>query len=169
VPSSPRGEAAPTTARALSRVDATAPPARRLRRLVGLAIAAHLTFQVVLPLRYYLRENRRDERFAWRIFSALAIPPYHCDVRVQEFTDDERIGREVDLSRTLHDAWIASLRQGQDAVVERFLHARCGSSSLVAAVEFSRLCRREDHARAPYMRVRRDCRSGAVSAQEELR
>ena len=150
-------------------VDTASPPARRLRRLISLGIAAYLTWQVVLPLRYYLRENRRDERFAWRIFSALAIAPYRCDVRVQEFAPGEQLGREVDLARTLHDAWIAGLRLGQDAVVRQFLHTRCGSSSLVEAVEFSRLCRREDRAPAPHMRVRLDCRSGAISAQEEMR
>jgi len=150
-------------------VDTASPPARRLRRLISLGIAAYLTWQVVLPLRYYLRENRQDERFAWRIFSALAIPPYRCEVRVQEFAHGEQLGREVNLARTLHDAWTAALRQGQDAVVRQFLHTRCGSSSLVEAVEFSRLCRREDRAPAPHMRVRLDCRSGAINAQEEMR
>jgi hypothetical protein len=149
--------------------DVAAPADWRLRRLISLAIAAYLAWQVVLPLRYYLAESRRDERFAWRIFSALAIAPYRCDVRVQEFAAGERTGRAVDLSRTLHDAWTAALRQGQDAVVDRFLHARCRSSSLVEAVEFSRLCRREDGAPAPYMHVRLDCLSGAISAQEEVR
>ena len=150
-------------------VDTASPPARRLRRLISLGIAAYLTWQVVLPLRYYLRENRQDERFAWRIFSALAIPPYRCEVRVQEFAHGEQLGREVNLARTLHDAWTAALRQGQDAVVEQFLHARCQASPLVGAVEFSRLCRREDGGVAPHMRLRLDCRSGAISAQEEMR
>ena len=149
--------------------DVAAPPDRRLRRLISLTIAAYLAWQVVLPLRYYLGENRRDERFAWRIFSALAIAPYHCDVHVQEFAAGDERGREVDLSRTLHDAWTAALRQGQDAAVDRFLDARCRSSSRVEAVELSRLCRREDGAPAPTMRVRLDCLTGAVSAQEDLR
>jgi hypothetical protein len=140
-----------------------------VRRLIGLAIAAHLAWQVALPLRYYLAENRRDERFAWRIFSALAIAPYRCDVRVQEFAAGERTGRDVELARTLHDAWTAALRQGQDAVVDRFLHVRCGSSSLVEAVEFTRLCRGEGGAPAPTMRVRLDCLSGAIRTQEEQR
>src|SRR6185503_682992 len=118
------------------RVDTAAPPARRL---ITLFIAVYLTWQAVLPLRYYLREDKRDERFAWRIFSALIIAPYRCDVRVQEFPVGQQIGREVDLSRTLHDAWTAALRLGHDVVVDRFLHARCRSSSLVEAVEFSRL------------------------------
>lgn len=136
------------------------------RRLLSIGIAAYLACQVALPLRYYLGDDRRDERFAWRIFSALAIPPFQCDVRVRELTADEPAGRDVDLSRTLHDAWIASLRHGQDAVVDRFLEARCRSSARVEAVEFSRLCRRDDHRPAPSMRVRLDCRSGAIGTEE---
>ena len=149
--------------------DIASPPPGLLRRLISLGVAAYLIWQIAVPLRYYLRENRQDERFAWRIFSALAIPPYRCEVRVQEFAHGEQLGREVNLARTLHDAWTAALRQGQDAVVRQFLHTRCGSSSLVEAVEFSRLCRREDRAPAPHMRVRLDCRSGAINAQEEMR
>ena len=151
------------------RSDARHPPTARARRLIGLGIAAYLICQVALPLRYYLGENRRDERFAWRIFSALAIAPYQCDVHVQEFGADERVGRTVDLSRVLHDAWIVALRQGQDAVVDRFLHARCASSALVQAVEFSRICQRSDRRPAPFMRVRLDCRSGARTTHEEMR
>jgi hypothetical protein len=158
----------PVRAATAHRVDTAVPPTRRLRPLISLFIAAHLAWQVVVPLGYYLRQNERDERFAWRIFSALAIAPYRCDVRVQEFAAGERTGREVDLSRTLHDAWAAALRLGHDAVVDRFLQARCRSSSVIEAVEFSRVCRRPDRAPAPYMRVRLDCLSGAVSAQEEL-
>jgi hypothetical protein len=148
--------------------DVAAPPDRRARRLIGLAIAAHLAWQVALPLRYYLAGTRQDERFAWRIFSASAIAPYHCDVRVEEFAAGDRTGHPVDLSRTLHDAWTAALRQGQDAVVDRVLDARCRAGSAVEAVEFSRLCRRDDGGPAPSMRVRLDCPSGAISAQEEL-
>jgi hypothetical protein len=148
--------------------DSVALPDRRLRPLISLGIAAYLAWQVVVPLRYYLGENRRDERFAWRIFSTLAIAPYRCDVHVREFPAGDARGREVDLSRTLHDAWTAALRQGQDTVIDRFLDARCRSSSRVEAVELSRLCRRNDGATAPTMRVRLDCLTGAVSAQEDL-
>jgi hypothetical protein len=145
-------------------------PAPEARRLIGLGIAVFLTWQVLLPLGYYRAENRRDERFAWRIFSALAIAPWRCDVRVQEFADgasgDASGGRDVDLSRTLHDAWTMALRQGQDAVVERVLRARCASSASVAAVELSRVCSAPDARPAPQMRVRLDCRSGTIVTRE---
>jgi hypothetical protein len=143
------------------RGDAASPPSQGRRRLISVGIAAYLTWQVVLPLHYYLRENRRDERFAWRIFSASMIPPYRCDVRVQELPS----GSDVDLTRTLHDAWTTALRHGQDVVVERLLHTRCESSALVDAVEFSRMCRRDDGAPAPRMRVRLDCRSGVITQE----
>ena len=148
--------------------DIATPPPWRLRRLISLGIVAYLVCQIAVPLRYYLRENRRDERFAWRIFSALAIAPYRCDVRVQQFSPGEQVGREVKLERTLHDAWIALLKLGQDVVVERVLRLQCRSDPLVDAVEFARTCRREDRAPAPYLRVRLDCRSGDGSTQEAM-
>ena len=141
-------------------------PAPEGRRLISLGIAAFLTWQVLLPLGYYRAGDRRDERFAWRIFSALAIAPWRCDVRVQEFADGASAGRDVDLSRTLHDAWTMALRQGQDAVAERVLRARCATSATTAAVELSRVCRAPDGHPAPQMRVRLDCRSGALVTQE---
>jgi hypothetical protein len=140
-------------------------PGPEARRLIGLGIAMFLTWQVLVPLGYYRAENRRDERFAWRIFSALAIAPWRCGVRVQDFTDGAAPGRDVDLSYTLHDAWIVALRQGQDAVVESVLRARCASNATVAAVELTRTCRAPDARPAPQMHVRLDCRSGVVTQE----
>jgi len=148
--------------------DIASPPPGLLRRLISLGVAAYLIWQIAVPLRYYLRENRRDERFAWRIFSALVIAPYRCDVRVAEVSHGEQLGREVNLERTLHDAWIGLLKVGQDAVVKRFLRLRCRSDPLVDAVEFSRTCRREDRAPAPHRRVRLECRSGDITTHEEM-
>ena len=143
-------------------------PSRRLRRLIGVGVAVYLVWQIAVPLRYYLRDDRRDERFAWRIFSVLAIAPYRCEVHVQELAHGARFGPEVNLGHTLHDAWIVMLRQGQDAVVSRVLRTRClESGPQVDAVEYSRLCRRPDGGPAPRMRVRRDCRSGEVSVVED--
>ena len=144
------------------------PPPERLRWLISLGIAAYLAWQVVLPLRYYVGANRRDERFAWRIFSAVAHAPYRCDVRVEDVLHEAPAGREVDLQRTLHDAWIGLLKLGQDAVVERFLRTRCRSDRRVDAVEFSRVCHRDDRAPAPRVRVRLDCHSGDLGTEETL-
>jgi hypothetical protein len=141
-------------------------PAPEARRMISLGIAVFLTWQVLLPLGYYRTHDRRDERFAWRIFSALAIAPWRCDVRVQEFTEGASAGRDVDLSRTLHDAWTMALRQGQDAVAERVLRTRCASSASVTAVELLRVCRAPDTRPAPQMHVRLDCRSGTIVTQE---
>jgi len=69
--------------------------------MISLGIAVFLTWQVLLPLGYYRAHDRRDERFAWRIFSALAIAPWRCDVRVQEFADGASAGRDVDRESVL--------------------------------------------------------------------
>jgi hypothetical protein len=86
-------------------------------------------------------------------------------VRVQEFADGASAGRDVDLSRTLHDAWTMALRQGQDAVAERVLRTRCASSASVDRGALARLPR-ADARPAPQMLVRLDCRSGTIVTRE---
>ena len=126
-------------------------------------------WQVAVPLRYYLRENRRDERFAWRIFSALVLPPYRCAVHVVEGAGGERgERRDVDLQRTVHDGWITLLQLGQDAVADRFLRLRCASDTRVDTVDFSRACRRPDGTPAPHLETHLDCRSGRKTTRETM-
>lgn len=81
-------------------------------------IAVWLAAQLALPLHYYaLREDPRDERFAWRMFSSLSEQP--CRARF------EVGGREVDPARFFADAWVRMAGLGRRHVARRMAGALC--------------------------------------------
>jgi hypothetical protein len=108
--------------------------------------------QVAIPASYYLRSDRDDERFAWRMFSAVRVKS--CEVKLRE----RRAGvfANADLERLLHASWRSSLARGRRRVIERFMQKRCTDASL-EAVEFVRTCRAVDRKKEPPERLRLDC------------
>lgn len=133
---------------AASRVD------KRERR-VALLVALWVAFQVALPLRYYFREDPYDERFSWRMFSAVRMQ--RCTLSVFERVDGAE--REIDLDRTIHVAWINMLRRNRAAVIDRFLDFACRRGG--ERVRFSNRCVEPDGEAAPPVVVTRVCkRSG---------
>ncbi len=74
-------------------------------------ILAFLAVQLLAPLHYYtLRDDRHDERFAWRMFSS---------TRVMQCEPTFRVDRQVaPLGRTFHEAWIEIARRGRLVVLE---------------------------------------------------
>ena len=96
-------------------------------RLTGLAIAAALAVNLLVPAAYYLGSGEGyDERFAWRMFSARRAET--CAVAVVEHrgpaAGPTRVAR-LDLTRTVHRAWQSALERRRPAVVEAFLGWRC--------------------------------------------
>jgi hypothetical protein len=112
--------------------------------------------QVAIPASYYLRDDRDDERFAWRMFSAVRVRNCDVTVREQRTVDFE----PVDLDKLLHASWRAALARGRRRVIERFLAKRCHDEPL-RAVKFVRTCREVDHEKTPAQRVTLDCHTGA--------
>jgi hypothetical protein len=82
-----------------------------------------VVLQVAIPASYYLvRDDRDDERFAWRMFSSVRLT--RCQVLAFDGkTPQERA--EVDLPKTLHASWQRSLERGRKSVIERYLATRC--------------------------------------------
>ena len=79
-------------------------------RRVHLFIALYLCAQIALPLSYYTcRNDKNDERFAWRMFSATRA--IKCN---PTFSVD---GRRYDVRRTFHVAWRRLAKRGRHAVV----------------------------------------------------
>lgn len=101
------------------------PPRGRARVAARWLVVVWVGAQLLIPLRYYLGADRYDERFSWRMFSAVRLES--CAVEVEEWTT--RLGEvehvRVDLLRVLPVTWVALLRRRRAAVVTRFLETRC--------------------------------------------
>lgn len=97
-------------------------PAPGRQRWLAWLAAVVLVLQLVIPLSYYGRANRYDERFAWRMFSVLRLQ--QCRSTLWE----ERVAsgwRRVPLYPVLHVGWHGHLRRGRQRVIQALLHHRC--------------------------------------------
>ena len=93
--------------------------------------------QIAIPASYYLvRDDPDDERFAWRMFSAIRLK--RCDVQADELRG-EGARRAIRLEHALHASWQRSLARGRRPVVERFLASRCAHDE-VSEVHLTRQC-----------------------------
>lgn len=96
---------------------------RRERAFVYLFLAA----QAALPLAYYLGDDRLDERFAWRMFSAERMTRCELGVRVGD--------RPLALGGRFHEAWLALAERGRAPVVEAMATSLCRSEGGPVRVE----------------------------------
>jgi hypothetical protein len=112
--STPAGADAPSRA-----IDAPPTGVVRQRVLAGLVVFTIL--QIAIPLRYYWGDDLYDERFAWRMFSAVRVQT--CEVAVTEERDGTE--RELPLYGFLPAPWVGLLQRSRPAVVRGFLDWRC--------------------------------------------
>lgn len=83
-------------------------------------IHVFLAVQLILPLSYYLwRQDRNDERFAWRMFSYERM--VNCSP--QFFVGDSQ--RPFGLHSKFHDAWVSAAQRGRRQVVEAMAARLC--------------------------------------------
>lgn len=133
-------------------------PTGRLRVALPIAGVIWTLLMIAIPLRYYLGGDAYDERFAWRMFSAVRVQ--HCAVRVTE----ERAGgaRAVPLMDVLPAPWAALLERNRPAVVEGFLRARCDAHDDTREVRFRSEC--SDASGDPLPPIERsiECESGRI-------
>jgi hypothetical protein len=124
-------------------------------------LAVFLGLQLLIPLRYYLGSDPYDERFSWRMFSAVRV--HRCQVSVVETVADQP--RPVDLARAIHFAWINTLERNRDSVVKKFLQVRCARDD-VSEVTLTNHCVTPDGTRIEPIVWTRDCASGELSEPE---
>jgi hypothetical protein len=118
-----------------------------------------LLAQLAIPSSYYLwRADREDERFAWRMFSALRFRS--CRIEVSE--SSHGIDRHVALSAALHASWIGTLRRGRERVIEHFLESRCAQAGVDNAT-LVRTCRELDNRPLPSQRFVYACQPRRLS------
>jgi hypothetical protein len=81
-------------------------------------IANFLAIQLLAPLHYYLaRDDKNDERFAWRMFSPTR--GLECDV---DFAVD---GRDIGKGKPFHEAWWTIASRGRLVVIEAMGRRLC--------------------------------------------
>lgn len=103
----------------------------RARTLRALGLWLLVSIQIAIPASYYLlRSDRDDERFAWRMFSAVRVKK--CKVTITEIERQRRL--PVDLKHSFHSAWVHALERGRERVIEASLERRCERRGVVEAV-----------------------------------
>lgn len=138
------------------------PPATERRRLaaaIGLAVV--FLIEAAIPLRYYLGDDRFDERFAWRMFSAVRV--YRCDLSAVDL--DDGVESPVALGRTIHVAWVNTMRRGREGVMDRYLSWRCAETEIDGARLVNRCVTPEGETVDPLVREI-ECESGVIDGGE---
>lgn len=139
-----------------------APPEPR-RAWIRAFVAGFLGLQLLIPATYYASPDPFDERFSWRMFSAVRV--IRCRTLVSE-TTTEGSRRSVDLRRVIHQAWITNLSRNRADVIGAFLERRCEEDD-VAAVTLVNQCVNVEGGRMPMLTWDRDCEAGVTTEPEQ--
>ena len=113
-------------------------PSPKARRWISACIGLFLLWQLLLPLRYYLRTPTTDERFAWRMFSSVGMRD--CKVALYETVEEEgeRVRRQV--PRASITRWEGMLENDRAGAVNKLLRWWCDRPGVIR-VEFERVCK----------------------------
>ncbi len=132
-------------------------------RAAQLGAALWLAYHLLVPLRYYVLPDHDsyDERFSWRMFSAVRVQ--RCEVVVEETVVDGR--RRVNLQTVLPMPWIALVERNRPAVQRELLEFRCASSNHPTIVEIRSACIEPSGEPAPPLRRTLDCTSGELTEE----
>lgn len=131
----------------------------RVLRFLGLLIA----FQLIVPLTYYVRDDRYDERFAWRMFSAVRL--HTCRTSATEETGSG--ARPIRLGQVVHRAWANHMSRNRRDVVHAFLRRRCDEES-VERVTVRNDCVATDGTPLEPQVYERECATGAQTEPDGL-
>lgn len=143
------------------------PPTGRTRKRVSLFIGTFVAFQLLVPLTYYLREDPYDERFSWRMFSAIRL--HQCRTQaydLHEGADGELRSVQRDLSKQVNRKWITMLYRNRREVIHAYLRWRCEQPGVTASRVENR-CRTPEGERVGPLLYERDCESGEVTEPDE--
>lgn len=137
-------------------------PPVRARAWVLAGCMLWILVHVATPLRYYLGDDIYDERFAWRMFSAVRVQ--RCDVAVTEVSNGST--RPVQVMQVLPAPWAAQLRRGRGRVIDRFLAWRCDEAeSTPDEVRVISSCTSSGGERLPALMRVIECANGALRDQ----
>jgi len=138
-------------------------PMGQRRQLFRRILFVFLAFQLIVPLTYYVRADPYDERFAWRMFSAVRL--HRCRPNASEVANGQE--RPVDMPKVIHQAWINTMARNREDVIRAFLAKRCEEEDVEEAT-LSNVCVTPAGTRLAPQVYRRDCTSGAEDLPEQL-
>lgn len=139
---------------------ATSAPVRRWIAAFAMCV---LLAQALIPLRYYFGDDAYDERFSWRMFSAIRMQA--CDIAASETTNGRT--HPVRLMETIHAGWVTTLRRNREPVMEEYLAWRCEHEGVERA-RLENRCRTPDGTALPTIVRELDCGSGEIRREGGL-
>ncbi len=128
------------------------------RRRLPLLGTLWAVWMLVVPLRYYFGDDAYDERFAWRMFSAVRVQSCQAELKETRDTHD----RVIPLMEVLPAPWAALLERNRTAVVDAVLRWRCGREG-VTRVRVQHTCRDASGQPLPNTSREIECASGEIS------
>lgn len=139
------------------------PKDRPWRILAGLGAVLWLGFHVLVPARYYVLPgfDPYDERFSWRMFSAVRVQ--RCEVEVDETVLGE--ARRLRLETILPMPWIVLVERNRPAVQRELLRFLCRRATQPTRVDIRSNCVEASGEPAPRLRRAIDCATGAVEEE----
>ena len=113
--------------RPFSRETLSSPPPGRVRLFVSFFIVVYLLWQLALPFSYYVGDNKLDERFAWRMFSAFGIARTACRIDVRPFptSPEQRHPSDQKIFLATLDNWGPLLRKNPKPIADKLLRTQC--------------------------------------------
>jgi len=138
-------------------------PMGRRRKLFRRVLFGFLAFQLIVPLTYYVRADPYDERFAWRMFSAVRL--HQCRPAASEVVDGQE--RPVDMPKVIHQAWINTMARNREDVIRAFLAKRCEQDGVDEST-LTNVCVTPTGTRLAPQVYRRDCANGVEELPEQL-
>ena len=133
------------------------PPESTHRRNIAIAVGVAVIVQLLVPMSYYFGDDPYDERFAWRMFSAVRV--YRCSADATEVNQGST--ERIALPEEVHVAWIRTMQRNREAVIARFLRWRCEEAG-ADSVRFVNRCLSPEGRRAPDVVRAIDCASGEI-------
>jgi hypothetical protein len=146
------------------------PAPGRARSRTNLLIGVYLLVQIALPLSYYLRADKSDERFAWRMFSSVKYLQQTCIVSLGEWRPGGKLRplpRDEFIGKVPY-GWMQYLHRDRREVVGKFLGRYCAANPDIVELELLRKCAAPDGRRDTLESLKMDCRTGALRRSQEF-
>jgi len=130
---------------------------------VSFFIVAYLLWQLALPLSYYVGDDKSDERFAWRMFSAFGFDRDECLVQVARFPPTSKWTLLEKQFVSALSVWQPVIRVNPKAIADKLLRALCEKSPSINEVLLVRSCPQDWGPERISGQLRLNCKTGERS------